>query len=40
MQLLKKNGIDFRNLMALKNALFDCEDLEANRYVPLKDWQE
>ena len=33
-------GVEFRNLTAFKNALFDSEELEENHLVPLSEWKE
>lgn len=37
---LHHHKIDFRMLMAFKNALFDSEELEDNQFVPLSVWNE
>ena len=33
-------GIEFRNLTAFKNALFDSEELVDNHLVPMSEWRE
>ena len=33
-------SIDFRSLTALKNALFDSDNLEDNHLVPIDDWKK
>ena len=38
MKIMHASGVDFRQLTALKNALFDSEELKDNHLVPLKVW--
>jgi hypothetical protein len=33
-------GVEFRNLTAFKNALFDSEELVDNHLVPMDEWYE
>ena len=36
---MHENGVDFRQLNLLKNALFDSDKLKNKRFVPLEVWR-
>ena len=37
-QKMHEAGVEFRNLTAFKNAMFDSEELEDNHLVPMHEW--